>query len=321
MGVANLGARAGDPLAVLALTALALSSSVEPASADARLTRLEIRQIAPDPQAQLEASKYCREQEPAALGRCDVLQMQDWLPVALDTDPQFIFAPPGYASLRYLIHFEYERAGQRCPAMHSSRLIPAFTRQILVNRFSLTAQPQTREIDILVLTPGPDGAAPVESRSRSCTSELLRPLSVVGLHGAANQNWTSRGDVDEGPSGPGGIPDNAFGDLTRGPNPTSSTIQLRGCTISEITDWLQEGLRPLVIDETGIDGRYDFRTEQDDRTTKRLAKQFRRQLGLEANIERREFPALTVDDPARPADLFLTYTPSDSAPTVSCSQP
>ena len=145
----------------------------------------------------------------------------------------------------------------------------------LERKLGVTIAPESRTLDVYVLTaPNGPGQALHPHRATAMTLDSAQPASDGAQQIAEDaQQITFLGKDCEGVS--------------------SGGITASAGTLGEFRRTLEPGLDRLLIDETGLDGSYDFQIGS-YRSQQQLFQLLREQLGIAVTPERRDVTVLTV---------------------------
>jgi uncharacterized protein (TIGR03435 family) len=215
-------------------------------------------------------------------------------------DTQLIGAPPWLNTERYDIDARTAAA----PAAGPESLLP-LVRALLVERFKLAAHAETRELSAYALTfarrdrqLGPQ----IRPTQSDCTS--ASNLTVEEVRAAARDGWPPCGMVYFV----------SFVTGTASGNVVKMRVRRSGITLAALATALQPSVDRPVVDQTGLEGRFDVeysfspqpQTPAADSPfgpeAPMLSVALEEQLGLKLDSRRMQVPVLVIDSIDRPTE-------------------
>jgi uncharacterized protein (TIGR03435 family) len=163
------------------------------------------------------------------------------------------------------------------PKEETPETIDRLVQEAIAKQFGLVMTHETRSVEAYVLT-APGGAGPG-----------LHVLPETG--GGGTVTWATA-DIEPTRSDDDARPVTDVAHIFTGAS--IQNISASGCTISRLCLVLEEALDRLFVDETHLEGRYDFEVRSDGQTTEDFLQALRDQLGLVVTPGRRDVSMLVV---------------------------
>lgn len=237
-----------DGMKILALPAVLLVAASMTASAQSSQPALsfEVASIKPAEPQPMGRIRVMMNADPGRIHYTNV-SLLDCIRVAYDVKEFQISGPDWLGSDRFDIQATY-------PAGATEDQVPEMLRSLLAERFRLQLHRETTEHSVYVLVAGKNGArlkpAEVETSDEPSHSGVPRPEG-----GARTDQGGKAGKADGGP-GSGGPPRQAM--MMMMIDAAGMHVKAPTATLGNLCDAISHFTDRPVVDQTGIQGKYDF---------------------------------------------------------------